>query len=331
VLEPLGFTPTAEAVYRAILAHRGWGVQQIADHLDLTVKEVKEALDQLAALTLVDRSPDPDRPLTAARPDVGLAALLVNAQAQVQARQHEIATAVAAIAAISAEHGAMEERDSAIRHVGLEAVRRRLGELSASTSRECLSMNPNVAQTPDAKDASRPLNEQVLQRGVAIRCLYQQSFANHPGLVAYARWLTSLGGQIRTVPAVPMLMVIYDRSTLIVPIDPTDSSKGALEVRSDGIVTLACALFDQVWMNASPYGEAPRTDHSGLNAVERHLLHLLGAGHTDDQAARRLGISLSTVRRMIAVLMDRLDARSRFQAGVRAAERGWTNLGGEPM
>lgn len=330
MLEPLGLTATAEATYRIILAHRDWGIREIADHLGLTVHEIKEALDQLAELMLVEKPSGSDRRLTATRPDVGLGALLANAQAQIDARQQQIATAAAAIAAITADHQALGERDTVVRHEGTESVRARLGELSERVSLECVSLNPNVAQTPDAKDASRPLNERALRRGVAIRCVYQRSFLNHPALVAYAKWLAALGGQLRTVPSVPMLMVIYDRATLIVPIDPADSRKGALEVRSPGVVALACALFDQVWATASPYGQAPRTDQSGLTEVERHVLRLLSAGHTDEHAARRLGISLSTVRRIVATLMDRLDARSRFQAGVRAAERGWLDVASDP-
>jgi DNA-binding NarL/FixJ family response regulator len=39
--------------------------------------------------------------------------------------------------------------------------------------------------------------------------------------------------------------------------------------------------------------------------------------------ARRLDVSRRTVRRMMARLMKILGTRSRFEAGVRAAKRGW--------
>jgi DNA-binding NarL/FixJ family response regulator len=48
----------------------------------------------------------------------------------------------------------------------------------------------------------------------------------------------------------------------------------------------------------------------------------LGAGLTDEAAARRLGTSLRTYRRRVAELMAALEAGSRFQAGVRAGELG---------
>ncbi len=63
--------------------------------------------------------------------------------------------------------------------------------------------------------------------------------------------------------------------------------------------------------------------HDELSARERQLLTLLTAGYTDESAAVRLGISVRTVRRLVSGIMNRLGARSRFQAGVKAADRGW--------
>ncbi|HEX6875106.1 MAG TPA: helix-turn-helix domain-containing protein, partial [Nocardioidaceae bacterium] len=55
----------------------------------------------------------------------------------------------------------------------------------------------------------------------------------------------------------------------------------------------------------------------------RLLLHQLTRGAKDEQIARTLGVSLRTVRRRIAELMDELGADSRFQAGAEAVRRGW--------
>ncbi|MET8630960.1 LuxR C-terminal-related transcriptional regulator, partial [Kitasatospora sp. NPDC004669] len=49
-------------------------------------------------------------------------------------------------------------------------------------------------------------------------------------------------------------------------------------------------------------------------------------GHTDDAIAKRLGVSPRTARRIATDLMERLNARSRFQAGVRATQAGWLAL-----
>ena len=58
---------------------------------------------------------------------------------------------------------------------------------------------------------------------------------------------------------------------------------------------------------------------------ERAVASLLVTGMTDEMAARRLGLSRRTFRRRLKALMDKLGARSRFQAGFMLAGTGWTN------
>jgi DNA-binding NarL/FixJ family response regulator len=53
------------------------------------------------------------------------------------------------------------------------------------------------------------------------------------------------------------------------------------------------------------------------------LVDQLASGAKDEQIARALGLSLRTVRRRVAQLLDELGAGSRFQAGVEAVRRGW--------
>lgn len=56
---------------------------------------------------------------------------------------------------------------------------------------------------------------------------------------------------------------------------------------------------------------------------ERAVASLLVTGMTDEMAARRLGLSRRTFRRRLKALMDKLGARSRFQAGFMLAATGW--------
>lgn len=56
-----------------------------------------------------------------------------------------------------------------------------------------------------------------------------------------------------------------------------------------------------------------------ISAREWQVLQLLAQGCTDEAAARSLGVSLRTVRRVTAELMEKLGAKSRFQAGLKAA------------
>ncbi|GAA1230337.1 hypothetical protein GCM10009665_20920 [Kitasatospora nipponensis] len=67
-------------------------------------------------------------------------------------------------------------------------------------------------------------------------------------------------------------------------------------------------------------GQGPAAEPSFM---ERKLLGLLAEGLTDAVAAKRLSVSVRTERRMVAELMTRLGASSRFDAGVKAVRRRW--------
>jgi DNA-binding CsgD family transcriptional regulator/sugar-specific transcriptional regulator TrmB len=323
VFEHLGLTTEAENVYRAMLARRSWEVAEIAAYLELSECEVHAALDQLADLALVAPSWSAPGELRPVQPSVGLVALLTSAENDMIQRRQQIEATRAAIAAIAEEQENIRGHEVVNRLDGSDAVRGRLEEMATNVRRECLSFNPGAAHSPDAMDASRPLNQKALERGVAIRCVYQDSFRNDANTLAYARWLTALGGQTRTTPTLPMQLIIIDREVALVPLDPADPRVGAVEVRNPGVVAAICALFEQVWLTALPFGEAAMRDRRGLDAQERELLRLLADGHTDESAGRKLGLSVRTVRRMMAELTDRLGATSRFQAGAYAVQRGW--------
>ena len=82
------------------------------------------------------------------------------------------------------------------------------------------------------------------------------------------------------------------------------------------------SLFTAAWEAAIDLGVCLRGEVPELAAEDREILRALGAGLTDEAAARRLGTSLRTYRRRVAELMAALEAGSRFQAGARAGELG---------
>ncbi|MFE7408952.1 response regulator transcription factor [Streptomyces laurentii] len=60
-----------------------------------------------------------------------------------------------------------------------------------------------------------------------------------------------------------------------------------------------------------------------LPPQEREVLRMLANGDKDETVARALGISVRTERRMVADLLARTGASSRFELGVKAAKAGW--------
>ncbi|MHC0429384.1 LuxR C-terminal-related transcriptional regulator [Streptomyces sp. O3] len=346
MLDALGLAPTAETVYRLVLDEPTWGVRELSAHLAWPEEAVREALDTLADLRLLHPGKGSPSQLRPVRPELGLSALLSSHESELRERQRQIEASRAAVAAFAAQYTPRREyvADVVERHEGPDAVRGRLRQLVRSAHRECLSFLPGGARTPDAPHArdaihaphaphardavdalaaSEPLDRQALERGVVLRGVYQESVRNDPSAARHVRRLAALGGDVRTVPALPMFLVIVDQQTALVPLDPADGRAGALELRSPGTVAAMTALFEQIWSVGVPWGnETPRDGH-GLSPREQELLRLLAVGHTDEIASRRLGVSLRTVRRTASDLMARLGARSRFEAGARAERRGW--------
>lgn len=324
MLDALGMDGQAEAVYRLILDQPEWGVAEIAAHLGRPEDAIHRVLDTLVGLGLITAGPGESRPRPV-HPQIGLAGLLARSEAELGARQRQIEAVRAAVDQLAVTYHARRgfAPDTIERHESLEAVRTRLAELARTARAECLSLLTGGAQLPDTMAASKPLDQLALERGVVIRSIYQDSYRNDAATAAYVRWLAALGARTRTTPVLPMLLVVIDREVALVPIDPHDGRRGALELRSPGVVAAMCALFEQIWANARAWDTGPVRDEHGLSDGERELLRLLADGVTDEVAARRLGISLRTVRRMTANLMSRLEAHSRFQAGAHAAHRHW--------
>jgi DNA-binding CsgD family transcriptional regulator len=159
---------------------------------------------------------------------------------------------------------------------------------------------------------------------VHMRTVYLHSACGDAPTVGHLDWLAARGARIRTAATLPMRLIIFDRRTALVPINPEDSSQGALVLHGRGLVEALYALFEQIWQSATPHGAAQGADPAtGLTSQARAVLSLLAQGNTDEVVARKLGVSVRTSRRITAELLAQLGARSRFQAGVIAGERGW--------
>ncbi|MCU7821978.1 helix-turn-helix transcriptional regulator [Kitasatospora sp. DSM 101779] len=156
-----------------------------------------------------------------------------------------------------------------------------------------------------------------------MRTVYLDSIRNHQPTRDHVNWLHTLGAQVRTTVALPVRMIILDRCEAVLPNDTADASVGALVLHGQGIVAALCALFESIWASATPLGSSPSAVQEPLPPQEREVLRLLAQGLTDEAIANRPGVSPRTARRIAADLMTRLEARSRFEAGVHAVQNGW--------
>ncbi|MGW5851107.1 helix-turn-helix transcriptional regulator [Streptomyces sp. NPDC055254] len=325
MLVSLGLTERSDALYRLILRRPDLAVTDVATELGIPDDEVREDLAELTELSLLTPSWRTGGQLRAVNPKAALDSLLAHQQAEIAQRHRVLAESQAAASQLLSRYAELnpaQPAHEAERFQGVDAVRAKLAVLSARTRRESISFHPGGPVPASQFTASEPLTEDLVARGVKIRTIYQDSIRNDVASLEHARWLTERGGEVRTVPALPMRMVISDGESALMPIDPTDSAQGAVLLREPGAVAAFCALFEAVWETATPFGAPPRRRLDDPGSQPRELLRLLALGYTDEAAARRLGISLRSERRLISELMEKLDAQSRFQLGQRAVEHG---------
>jgi DNA-binding CsgD family transcriptional regulator len=153
----------------------------------------------------------------------------------------------------------------------------------------------------------------------SARIVYRSEVLGDPPVAAHVAWQRDNGflvGHSRSLP--PGAMAVA-RSGAVVNTCPAPGGRYTV-VRAPGVLRALEALGELLWRRAlvvdAPEAHVP-------SSVERRMLSMLVQGLTDEAVARQLGVSARTVRRMVAHLMDRLGAGSRFEAGVRAVERGW--------
>ncbi|WP_327132133.1 hypothetical protein OG311_14390 [Streptomyces sp. NBC_01343] len=126
------------------------------------------------------------------------------------------------------------------------------------------------------------------------------------------------GMQIHAMPGHSPRMAIIDGSVVIWALNQEDYSDGAFIGHQLPFIPLLVRSLTAPQPAGEGDGPAGEED---LDPVSREVLRQLTLGTKDETAARDMGMALRTYRRMVARLMDSLDARSRFQAGYLAAQR----------
>ncbi|MEV7413713.1 LuxR C-terminal-related transcriptional regulator [Streptomyces sp. NPDC089919] len=328
MLTTLGLDAEAEVVYRAMLRRPMDGVAALGAACALPEDRVRAALDELSTLSLVRPSHADAGALRAVSPDVGMEMLMVRQQAEIAAQQQRLAESRAAAAQLIAEYADLRPgtaHPGVEQLLGLDEIRDRLARLTREVREEVMSLAPGGGQSPANLAAARPLDEELLGRGVRMRTIYLSSVRNDRPTVEYADWLAARGGRVRTVPTLPTRMIIVDRATAVIPVSSHDTAAGAVVLTGQGTLSALTALFESLWESAEPMGAATGAGASSdaLSPQLEAVLRFLAEGHTDDAIAKRLGVSPRTSRRLANDLMERLGARSRFEAGVRAVQRGW--------
>lgn len=326
-LPDLGFSALQEQVYRTLLANPTCDAHALAERFAVTEPELRDCLDGLVGLDVVRPEPAAPSGVSVRDPQVALAQLVERVQDDLFERRRRTAATRAEFDALIAAHRrglgipADGQSDTGIEVItDVEQVRERLDELSFFTSTSVYSVQPSARPSPDAAAAARPLELRSLRRGVDIRVIYDNQVMTDERRRAQLNEAATGGVRIRLGEGPLQRLIIMDERVAVVPVDPASGDSGALIVRQPGLLDGFVRLFHLLW---SETRELKADPDDPVTEDDRVLLGLLAGGATDEAAARELGISERQVRRRVALLMRRLDSKSRFEAGVAAVRKGW--------
>ncbi|AUG78274.1 helix-turn-helix transcriptional regulator [Kitasatospora sp. MMS16-BH015] len=324
----LGVDTLSERVYRSLLLHPGERAAELARRLDAPEHQVRTCLDGLADLSVVRPYGEPGAGYYPVGPERAMALLLGRRQAELAAHQQRIETARAAAAQLIAECADHYPNSVAGEEVvppwdtpGL------LAELGHRAHREVLVFAPHgtgaTADSPAGDQTGDPTADQeLLARGVRLRTVHLDSVVHNPPARARLARLSERGAAVRTAPVLPLRMTIFDRRTAVLPSGPGEDRPGTVVLRRPGVLTALCALFEGTWADATPLGRPAAPTAQGLSRQQAQTLELLADGLTDEVIAKQMGVSSRTIRRIVAELLQQLQARSRFEAGLRAVQAG---------
>ncbi|MEI7054856.1 helix-turn-helix transcriptional regulator [Nocardioides sp. CCNWLW239] len=317
LMTALGFEPGAAQLYSRLLPLNGWPLVVVAATLSTSEDELKQEAAPLIESGVICVS----ETLTVLSPTAVVAHMLERAATRAQdAHDHllKISQSVPYVAGTAARLPATigEEHPIDGEVVATEFTPETFERLISATSGEMMWLRPVVTVHPSEMRFISAI-EAAVRSGRRCRGIYPVAALKHSPDVLRMRIET--GEEIRILPRIATHLMVVGSTHAMFPDPLGPVEQPMVNVRQRGIVEVVTSYFEELWRRALPAAEL-----EDLPSAERRLLLAeLASGAQDEQIARRLGVSLRTVRRRVAELLEELGATSRFEAGVEAARRGW--------
>ncbi|MFI6818280.1 hypothetical protein ACIBG7_38200 [Nonomuraea sp. NPDC050328] len=320
----LGLTRAEEDVYRYFLRHPCTPAHDAHQALAIGEERARQAISRLRDLNLLQGD---DERTWATEPGVAVPLLMDERLEAMHRTMRQLADPRPILRSLQDDHpaGTAGDPDPPLRRLEDPGqVRAHLDQLAFGARHEVLAAQPYDALSPEQLARARSADARFLRRGVRLRTLVRASALDDPVSLGYLRDLHDGGAQVRVAGELSDLMLVFDRRTALVPIDPGDTSRGALLIEEGALVTGVVSLFERLWAAATGFAEVTgQGEPVRLSETQRRVLTCMCTVSKDEVGARRAGMSLRTYRRHIAELLRVLDAGTRAQAALTARERGW--------
>jgi hypothetical protein len=319
-LAALGLTSAEETLYRALLRTPVLNPESAASVVGADLRTTAELVDRLVGAGLVLREGDE---LVAAPPEHALERLIDDEQRRLQAARDQLAGVRGLVPALAADYratrGALGEPVQ-IDALPLAEALPVLRNLAVESEGDLLFMRSDQWRLPIVRVVDDWVRDQ-LRQGRRSRVLYPARVLEEAPESVRRR--ADLGEHVRILGELPGRLAVIGEAAALVPRRFDLADDVLLILRQESLITAVTLLFEALWERALIVPGIGGDEEAERDSARRLILDQMARGAKDEQIARTLGLSLRTVRRRVADLMDELDAGSRFQAGVEAVRRGW--------
>lgn len=315
----LGMSDDEERVYRVIVGGYRSAAEEIAAQLGLPASEVERVLGMLLGKRLVSRS---GRHYVPTPPDVALGPLIVDGQVDLERAR----AAVAQLAEVYRASGRRRDSAQLVEVLtGAEAIRQQALSLQRGAREEMLWFCRRAPIVMTAAENDEQFR--ALARGVRYQVIYESALLEEPGALAGLVDGVRAGEDARSISALPIRLLIADRSVALCLLAETTGEPTAALVRGTSVLVALISLFETHWDRATPVRIDSSRGEGPLSADERQLLSLLIGGVSDKSIAKQLRVSPRTVQRRVQDLLRRANARGRMQLAWQACVLGWLDEG----
>ncbi|WP_333766938.1 helix-turn-helix transcriptional regulator [Streptomyces sp. IBSBF 2435] len=313
---------TALALYEALRAKDGIPREDLYSAADLDDAHVVRGWRRLHELGLIQVR---DGVAEAVDPDAALARAMdgyqANAAEQLRSgvRLQRVTEALLTVYRPAVQR---ETSEVAVEFItGSRRKQRTRLDLTDAARESCDSMHPGPMPAIDVLEASLEHDRTIMARGIRSRAIYPISCLHSPKYARYLHDLADAGVEVRLVDHAPFDMLTFDRDAAVLAADPERPSEAVIVIRGAALMRSYLAVYEDCWLRGQTLARASATnaEDTEITTQERVIIRLMASGLSDDQIARKLGVHRRTVQRAVAKLMERLNATSRFEAGLKLA------------
>lgn len=297
-LSALEIGPDGETLYRAVLRQPGLPSDRHRDALGWSPEQLALALDALRAHRLVRVSPSAG--IVADHPRAALERVVSAQEAQLATRRQELARVRDAIDAFVVDYVAGQSVSASslpsreqVEAADVDATFEHLLAATSGDVRCCGLLAEGVTLTRE------------LEVGRSIRCLRDAGEGPSSGV----------GVEQRVAGSLPTQFAAFGRDVALSSAEWGSTTGDFVVLRDPVVVSAFVELFERLWVTAAPLAVGEDDQLTG------GVLDLMRQGFKDEAIARAQGVSLRTVRRRIAALMDEHGVDTRFQLALRLIER----------